>query len=91
MDTISDRDEALSRAIDQAGGPAALARHISTVMPERTLTTQAISQWKRCPTDRALAVESAPGVTVTRYELRPDVYGAEPANSATAREARVAP
>jgi DNA-binding transcriptional regulator YdaS (Cro superfamily) len=74
----SNRDEALQRAIAQAGGPAALARHISNVSGKR-ITTQAISQWVRCPSDRVLQVESAPDVTETRYTLRPDLYPAEEA------------
>ena len=90
MDANTERDEALTEAIEQAGGPAALARHISSITPERKLTTQAISQWKRCPHDRVLAVESAPGVTKTRYQLRPDVYGAAPAVSTSPEPARAA-
>lgn len=69
-----ERDPALQRAIDQADGPAALARHITTVSGE-TITTQAISQWLRCPSERVLQVETAPGVKETRYTLRPDIYG----------------
>lgn len=76
MDTLSDRDASLTRAIEQAGGPAALARHISEVT-DANITTQAISQWKRCPVNRVLVVESAPGVTEKRHDLRPDIYPRE--------------
>jgi len=70
------RDPALERAISQAGGPAALARHI-TANHVKPITAQAICDWKRCPPGRVLVVESAPGVQVTRHELRPDVYPVE--------------
>lgn len=75
------RDAALQRAIDQAGGPAALARHISDATGE-AITTQAISQWLRCPPGRVLIVETAPGVTETRYTLRSDIYGKAPEQAA---------
>ena len=61
------RDNALERAITEAGGTAALARTIN-------VTPQAISQWDRVPAERAVAVEQATGGKVTRQELRPDLY-----------------
>ncbi|TAL01394.1 MAG: pyruvate, phosphate dikinase, partial [Rhodospirillaceae bacterium] len=61
------RDEALDRAISEAGGVAALARAIN-------VTSQAISQWERVPAERALAVEAATSGKVTRQQLRPDLY-----------------
>jgi DNA-binding transcriptional regulator YdaS (Cro superfamily) len=73
METVIERDEALARAIEQAGGPAALARHITETTGEQ-ITTQAISQWRKCPPTRVLQVESAPGVTETRHTIRPDMY-----------------
>lgn len=39
---------------------------------------QAVSQWFACgkaPPGRCLAIEQATGGEVTRYELRPDVFG----------------
>lgn len=54
-----------SRAIDLAGGPAALAAKLD-------ITPQAISQWKRVPAERVIAVEAASGVS--RHDLRPDLY-----------------
>lgn len=66
----------------QAGGPAALARHISQVAGKK-ISTQAISQWLRCPTDRVLQVVSAPGVEETPQSLRPDIY---PPAAAAAQE-----
>jgi DNA-binding transcriptional regulator YdaS (Cro superfamily) len=61
------RDEALTRAIEAAGGPAKLGREIGA-------SSQAISQWKRCPAERVIAVERAVGGKVTRDQLRPDLY-----------------
>lgn len=78
------RDKALERAIEKAGGVAALCRFINErVEEEHQLTTQAISQWQRCPDRRVLLVEQATSVEnglpqVTRSELRPDLYPAEP-------------
>src|SRR4051812_23639096 len=63
------RDDALERAIVEAGGVAALARAIN-------VTPQAVSQWDRVPAERALAVEKATEGRITRQELRPDLYPA---------------
>jgi DNA-binding transcriptional regulator YdaS (Cro superfamily) len=62
------RDRALESAIAAAGGPAELARKLG-------VTVQAISNWRRCPPTRALAVEHASGGIVKRHQLRPDVFG----------------
>jgi len=58
--------EALKRAIAVAKGPRGLARKLGGISP------QAISQWRRVPATRVLAVEAATGVP--RSELRPDIY-----------------
>jgi DNA-binding transcriptional regulator YdaS (Cro superfamily) len=67
------RDEPLARAIELAGGTAAVARELGC-------SSQAVSQWDRCPAERVIAVERACGRKVTRYELRPDLYPAEEAS-----------
>ncbi len=36
----------------------------------------ALSQWKQVPADRVLDVERLTGIS--RYDLRPDVFGADP-------------
>ena len=61
------------RAIAFAGGPAALARHMRS--QGQTITTQAISQWKRVPSKRVLGVEKAAAFKITKYQMRPDIYG----------------
>ena len=59
------RDRALQKAIDAAGNGKALAGRIG-------VTPQALSQWRRVPARRVLAVERASGVL--RHALRPDLY-----------------
>ena len=62
------RESALEDAIN-AHGIDALADHLG-------ITTQAIAQWWRVPATRCLAVEGFTGVS--RYRLRPDIYGVGP-------------
>ena len=64
-------------AIAFAGGPSALARHIRA--EGGTITTQAISQWriKGVPPNRVLVVEEAAKGRVSRYQMRPAVFGVE--------------
>lgn len=57
----------------KAGGPAALAKAISE-RSGKSISSQAVSQWKKVPADRVVDVESITGVS--RHELRPDVFGA---------------
>ena len=65
---MSDRKEALSRAIEAAGGLKKLADSLR-------ITAQAVSQWDEVPPLRVLAVEHVSGVP--RHELRPDLYPRE--------------
>jgi TorA maturation chaperone TorD len=60
------RDASLDRAIDAAGGVVQLARKIRIAQPS-------VSNWKRVPAERVIAVEAASGVS--REALRPDLYG----------------
>ena len=43
---------------------------------ELGVTVSALSQWRRIPTDHVLKLERLTGVS--RYKLRPDVYGHGP-------------
>lgn len=66
--------KATQRFIERAGGPAAVGRMFK---PE--ITSQAVSQWVKVPAERCLTIEKESQGKVTRYQLRPDVYGdAEP-------------
>jgi DNA-binding transcriptional regulator YdaS (Cro superfamily) len=68
MSKRKERDVALQHAIEAAGGVVALARLLK-------MNKQAVSQWRRCPPKRVRDVEAATGGVVTRYRLRPDIYG----------------
>lgn len=63
--SMTDKTEALKRAVEGVGGQAAFARLIG-------VTPQAVSQWDEVPPLRVLAVERASGVS--RHDLRPDLY-----------------
>jgi DNA-binding transcriptional regulator YdaS (Cro superfamily) len=67
-------------AKDKANGPAGLAKALT----ERgvSITSQAVSQWKRVPVERVLLVEEITGIS--RHVLRPDVYGSARAAKAAA-------
>ncbi len=59
------RDPVLERALQIAGGPKLLAAALDC-------TPQAVSQWKRVPALRVLAIERITGIP--REELRPDLH-----------------
>lgn len=63
-------DTAIQRAIKAAGGQTALARVLE-------VTPQAVQQWGKtvAPPERCIAIEKAIDGAVTRYELRPDIFG----------------
>lgn len=61
------RDAALALAIEAVGGPTELARRIG-------VSVQVVSQWRKCPPRRAIAVERATGGVVRRERLCPFVF-----------------
>lgn len=75
--TKKERDPELEKAIEAAGGPAALAKFISENYED--ISTQAICDWKRCPPLRVLQVEAATKGEISRSQLRPDLYPADQA------------
>lgn len=73
--------EHLLRAVEIVGGQTALADVLG-------IKQQNVWSWlnrtKRCPPEYVLRVEAATGGAVTRYQLRPDVYGDAPSGAETA-------
>ena len=67
---VEKRDEALKRALKAAGGLTLLATQLG-------ITPQAISQWLRVPEVRVLEVEKAVRGSVSRHDMRPDLYPME--------------
>ncbi len=71
--------EAFEQAIKKAGGQSALARKLSS--PAKKVSQQRLWHWLQvkgvCPAELVLQVEEITGVS--RYSLRPDVFGEEPA------------
>lgn len=66
---------ALEKAIEVAGSQAELARRIGK---KQAHVWNWLHRDKIVPAEVVLAIEQATGVT--RYELRPDVFGAAPAS-----------
>lgn len=56
----------INKVIEAGGG-------VTTLAGKLKLTKQAVSQWKRVPPTRVIAVEKITGIS--RHQLRPDVYG----------------
>lgn len=76
------RSAGLVKAIEAADGVSKLTYRINEIAPtKRRLTVQAVSQWIDVPPDRCLEVEQAIGVS--RYDLRPDIYGPAPRHKRT--------
>lgn len=71
----------LDKAINHAGGVTALAEKLG-------VRQSVVSNWRtrgddpRAPAERCIAIEQATDGVVTRYELRPDVFGDPPAKPA---------
>jgi len=59
--------------IARAGGPAAVGR-----MFDPPITPQAVSQWMVVPPNRCLGIETGSEGKVTRYQMRPDIFGEAP-------------
>lgn len=70
----------LERAIKIAGSQTALARLINKTQAHVWNWLQA----GRVPGEHCIAIEQATGGQVTRYELRPDVFGDPPKKSRAA-------
>jgi DNA-binding transcriptional regulator YdaS (Cro superfamily) len=68
MKSTKRTDAGLELALEQAESMTKLAEAMG-------IGVSAISQWKRVPAERVLAVEAATGVP--RQQLRPDLYPIE--------------
>lgn len=66
--------EKCEEAKQKAGGPSKLAEALGD------LSSQAVSQWKRIPATRVIAVEGITGIP--RHDLRPDLYPREKGRAA---------
>lgn len=64
----------LGRALAVIGGASALARALG--LPWASTVTNWAA--RGVPAERCLAIEQVTSGAVTRYELRPDVFGAAP-------------
>ncbi len=72
--------DALTRAIESAGGVGKLASAIG-------LKQNVVGNWRlrgQVPAQHCIAIETATTGAVTRHDLRPDVFGAPAANDDSA-------
>jgi len=60
---------AVKAAVDKHGSRAAVAERLG-------ITRQSMDQWEQTPPKHVLEMEKLSGVS--RYDLRPDVYGPDP-------------
>ena len=61
-------EQAAKRAIALLGGARSVAGKYG-------LSVQAVYKWHQVPGNRVLEIEQATGGKVTRYEMRPDIFG----------------
>ena len=59
-------DKVLRKAIDLAGGVSKVAKHFR-------ISSQAVSQWQKCPSIRLHGLAELSGVSM--HELRQDIFG----------------
>lgn len=72
---MSEHESPIHRAIRLLGGPSAAGRVFN-------VTHEAVRKWldgrSRLSGERCVEIEAATGGAVSRYDLRPDIFGAEP-------------
>lgn len=81
--TVNSPHAALLRAIEVVGSQAALAREIGCT-PAHVWNWVNRENSKGTPAEFCRAIESATSGQVTRYDLRPDVFGEAPTKEAAA-------
>ena len=72
---MSNENEALDRILELLGGYASVGRILK-------ITTSAVHQWRKVPAEHCLALERAAKGQITRYEMRPDIFGPAPDSEA---------
>ncbi|WP_088368543.1 transcriptional regulator [Sphingomonas dokdonensis] len=77
MSSLTTPNQALSDAVDAAGGQSALGRLLGT---SQAAVWKWVRRGKPLPAEHVLKVEEATGIS--RHRLRPDVYGPEPTEGA---------
>ena len=72
---MTETNPLIDKAIEVAGGPTALAKAVGVKTPT-------VTQWQKkvrpVPPGRCRAIEEAVSGQVTRYQLRPDIFGDGP-------------
>lgn len=73
-------EQACALAVEKAGGPTAVSR----AFKERgiKITPQAVDQWRVVPAPHTRLLSELAGGEPSVYQLRPDVFGPEPAQAA---------
>lgn len=74
MDTNSPK-EALQRAVEIVGGQTAMARICNVQQPH---VWNWLNKSEKAPAEKVLAIEEATKGQISRYALRPDVFGPAP-------------
>lgn len=72
------KDVAVETAVGKVGSLTKLAARLG-------ISRQAIRDWEKVPPKHVLQMEAISGVS--RYELRPDIYGQPPSSRASGRSA----
>lgn len=76
----------LAVSLADVGTSAAIAIQMTRLAKNLNLTLRELARWDRVPPEYVLRVEKLTGVS--RYVLRPDVFGVEPFNPAAEVEAK---
>lgn len=72
--------EITQQAVKLAGGPSKVSEAI--IATGKKCSPQAVSQWVRVPDIYVRLVEELGGGKMTRYRIRPDIFGEAPAGEA---------
>ncbi|HZR35701.1 MAG TPA: helix-turn-helix domain-containing protein [Nevskia sp.] len=84
MNDIEIAETSIARAARLAGGQNALAHRIGV---SKAFINQLVRGERPVPAERCIAIEEAVGGQVTRYDLRPDVFGTAAPTQAEANAA----